>query len=62
VTDSRVLTREYAPGDVAPAAGTYEQRNVLGSVTGSKVTVATGQTLPTAPRGFTWSAVDTTSD
>jgi hypothetical protein len=62
VNDNRVLTREYAPGEAAPAAGTYEQRNVLGSATGVRVTVAKGKTLPAAPRGFTWSAVDTTSD
>jgi hypothetical protein len=56
------LTREYAPGEAAPASGTYEQRNVLGSATGSRITVAKGQPLPKAPRGFTWSVVDITSD
>jgi len=46
---------DIPPGARAPVAGTYEQRNVLGSFTGHRVTVGQGETLPPAPRGFTWS-------
>ncbi|MEJ0019654.1 MAG: hypothetical protein WDN25_24490 [Acetobacteraceae bacterium] len=38
----------------APAAGTYEQRDVLGAYTGLRVTVVLDELLPAAPRGFTW--------
>jgi hypothetical protein len=37
----------------------YEQRNVLGSSTGLRVVIAQGETLPAAPRGFTWIMVET---
>ena len=50
--------REYPPGMRAPSAGIYEQRNVLGSPTGVRVTVAEGEELPAAPRGFTWRVVN----
>jgi hypothetical protein len=53
------MTREYPPGTRAPAAGLYEQRNVLGSPTGERIAVAQGDTLPAAPRGFTWLMVQT---
>jgi hypothetical protein len=49
---------EYPPGGRAPASGTYEQRNVLGTFTGVRVTVAQGDELPAAPRGFSWSMVE----
>ncbi len=42
----------------APSAGTYEERNVLGTLTGTRVTVAQGEVLPAAPRGFTWRMVE----
>ena len=47
-------SHEYCPGAQAPAAGVYELRNVLGSLTGTRVTLECGQNLPAAPRGFTW--------
>jgi hypothetical protein len=46
--------REYGPGTPAPSDGVYEQRNVFGSTTGTRIIVTSGQTLPAAPRGFTW--------
>jgi hypothetical protein len=57
VVDERKTACEFAPGMQAPAAGVYEQRNVLGSFTGVRVTVGQGDVLPAAPRGFTWSIV-----
>jgi hypothetical protein len=45
---------ERAPGDAAPAAGTYEQHNIFGSPTGIRVNVSQGQSLPAAPRGHSW--------
>ena len=51
--------REYPPGMRAPSDGTYEQRNVLGALTGVRITVAQGEVLPAAPRGFTWRIVET---
>jgi hypothetical protein len=48
---------EYPPRMRAPSAGVYEQRSVLGSPTGVRVTVAEGEELPAAPRGFTWRKV-----
>jgi hypothetical protein len=53
---------EHPPGIPAPTAGIYEQRNVLGSVTGVQVSMAKGETLPAAPRGFTWSLVQAPRD
>jgi hypothetical protein len=35
-------------------SGIHEQRTVLGSSTGERITVARGDPLPAAPRGFTW--------
>jgi hypothetical protein len=49
-----VWAREYSPGAQAPTDGVYEQCNVLGSATGTRITLASGQKLPAAPRGFTW--------
>jgi hypothetical protein len=54
-----MMGREYRPGMRAPTDGTYEQRNVLGAPTGVRVTVAEGEALPAAPRGFTWRMVET---
>ena len=53
---------EYPPGTQAPASGVYEQRNVFGAPTGDRVTLARGETLPAAPRGFTWSLVKRATD
>jgi hypothetical protein len=57
-----MTAREYPPGMPAPVAGTYAQRNVLGSFTGGQVSVAQGDALPAAPRGFTWSLLETHED
>jgi hypothetical protein len=46
----------------APVAGTYAQRNVLGSFAGGQVSVARGDALPAAPRGFTWSLLETDAE
>ena len=61
MTIKRARGCEFPPGTTAPASGTYEQLNVLGSVTGTKISVAEGQTLPAAPRGFTWRSVGDTA-
>jgi hypothetical protein len=50
----RAPTPEYPPGTRVPMSGVYEQRSVLGSSTGERITVARGEALPAAPRGFTW--------
>jgi hypothetical protein len=43
-------------------AGIYELRSVLGSPTGVRIPVARGETLPKAPRGFTWTIVASRED
>lgn len=48
------------PGTPAPRAGSYEQLNVFGRSVGPTVSVAAGEPLPSAPRGFTWRWVDET--
>ena len=58
MADDRGTAREYPPGMRAPVAGVYEQRNVMGAFTGERVTLRKGDTLPAAPRGFTWSMVE----
>ncbi len=45
---------------MAPRAGHYEQLNVFGSPVGRTVSVAAGELLPAAPRGFTWRWVNET--
>jgi hypothetical protein len=57
-----MTAREYPPGIQAPVGGTFEQRSVLGSPTGVRVTVARGEPLPNAPRGFTWSIINCVTD
>jgi hypothetical protein len=57
-----MTAREYPPGMQAPVGGTFEQPSVLGSSTGVRVTVARGDPLPRAPRGFTWSFIDRVTD
>ncbi len=54
----RTTRQEYPPGAHAPSSGVYEQRNVLGTPTGLRVSIAEGERLPAAPRGFTWSVVE----
>jgi hypothetical protein len=58
VAKDSAWAREYPPGAEAPSGGTYEQCSVLGSPTGVRITVARGQVLPAAPRGFTWRMVE----
>jgi hypothetical protein len=45
---------ENRPGERATRAGDYEELNVFGSKTGRVVFVDVEDTLPSAPRGFTW--------
>ena len=52
-----MTARDCTPGVRAPSAGTYEERNVLGTPTGIRVSVTEGEVLPAAPRGFTWRMV-----
>jgi hypothetical protein len=54
--------RDYPPGSAAPLGGIYEQCSVLGTPTGVRITVARGQVLPAAPRGFTWRALELPPD
>ena len=49
---------EHAPGEAAPAAGTYEQLNIFGRPTGIRVNVAHGHPLPSAPLGHNWTLAD----
>jgi hypothetical protein len=46
--------REITPGEFAPEAGTYELLDIFGSPTRLRVTLALGEPLPRAPRGFLW--------
>jgi len=58
----RTTRGEYPPGMRAPSGGVYEQRSVLGSATGVRITVVRDEILPAAPRGFTWSLVEAHGD
>ena len=49
-----MTSTEYSPGARVPAAGPYEELNVLGASTGKVIVVQQGDALPPAPRGFTW--------
>jgi hypothetical protein len=42
---------------LATDTGHYEERNVFGTPTGKVTHAAEGQSLPAAPRGFTWRLV-----
>jgi hypothetical protein len=42
---------EHIPGEAAPAAGTYEQRNIFGSLIGSRVSLAHGAIDAVSPGG-----------
>ena len=59
---ARVPMAEYPPGARAPISGVYELRNVLGSPTGMRTTIARGDQLPAAPRGFTWHLLEAPRD
>jgi hypothetical protein len=52
---------EHAPGETAPTAGTYELLSVFGSPTGVRVDLQHGHPMPEAPRGHTWTLVETTN-
>jgi len=58
LSNGRTPAREFPPGTRAPTTGIYEQRNVLGSATGVRISVACQEVLPAAPRGFTWLIVE----
>jgi hypothetical protein len=49
---------EHAPGEAAPAAGTYEQLNIFGRPTGIRVNVVHGHPLPPAPLGHNWTLAE----
>jgi hypothetical protein len=49
---------DHSSGDAAPAAGTYEQRNIFGRLIGTRVTLARGQSMPSAPVGHTWTRAE----
>jgi hypothetical protein len=53
---------EYPPGTRAPTRGVYELSDVLGAPTGERATVARGDLLPGAPRGFTWQVLEAHMD
>jgi hypothetical protein len=45
---------DQLPGEQARHSGEYEERNVLGGVTGWSIYADRGAILPSLPRGFTW--------
>jgi hypothetical protein len=49
---------EHSPGDAAPAAGVYEQLNIMGSPTGIRVNLAHGHPMPSAPLGHYWTLAE----
>jgi hypothetical protein len=49
---------EQQPGELAAETGDYEELNVFGTPTGKAVHAEQGQSLPPAPKGFTWRRVD----
>jgi hypothetical protein len=53
---------EHAPGEAAPATGTYEQRNIFGTLIGIRVSIAHGQSMPSAPLGHTWTRAGDETD
>jgi hypothetical protein len=50
--------KEHVPGEAAPAAGTYEERNIFGRLIGTRVSLLLGQSLPSAPLGHTWTLAE----
>jgi hypothetical protein len=48
---------EFTPGKPAPDPGCYEELNVFGAPTGKVIVMASGETFPAAPRGFSWRAL-----
>ena len=53
------LRPEYAPGETAPATGTYELLNVFGRATGIRASVTQGHPFPAAPRSHRWTPAGT---
>jgi hypothetical protein len=49
---------EHAPGEAAPVGGTYEQLNIFGRATGTRVTLMHKHPLPDAPLGHNWTLVE----
>jgi hypothetical protein len=49
---------EHAPGDLAPAAGTYEQLNIFGRPNGIRIDMSHGHPLLRAPVGHSWRFVE----
>lgn len=52
---------DFGPGQPAPDAGPYEELNVFGTRTGKVIDVRHGETLPAAPRGFSWRSLSALS-
>ena len=60
---TRMPTRdEHQPGQPAPKSGVYRLLNVFGGEEATRVTVRRGETLPAAPRGYSWRLVRETDD
>jgi hypothetical protein len=53
---------EHAPGDAAPAAGTYEQLNIFGRPISIQVTLLRNHPFPEAPIGHSWVLADKNED
>ena len=60
MTEDASSSRDWPPGEQAPASGTYAEVNVLGTPTGLTISIDKGMKLPSAPRGFVWRLVQTT--
>jgi hypothetical protein len=50
---------EYMPRDPAPAAGVYEQLNIVGRPVDVRCTLKKDQLFPAAPLGHTWTLTET---
>lgn len=48
---------EHTPGESAPATGTYELLNPMGTPAGTRVEAQAGEALPPAPFRWTWRLV-----
>jgi hypothetical protein len=49
---------EHAPGEAAPATGTYEQLNIFGGPTGIRVTLTHNHPFAEAPIGHSWTLIE----
>jgi len=49
---------EHAPGDVAPADGLYHELNVFRRPSRTELMLSAGDTLSSAPVGFSWLLMD----